>query len=37
MAKMTDPHNEIRAKTEEKGKGNENLQDMCKNNQDSVT
>ena len=37
MTKMTDPHKESRAKTEEKGKDNENLQDMCKNHQDSVT
>ena len=31
--KTTDPHKESRAKTEEKGKDNENLQDMCKNHQ----
>ena len=37
MTKMTDPHKESGAKTEEKGKDNENLQDMCKNHQDSVT
>ena len=37
MTKTTDPHKESRAKTEEKGKDNENLQDMCKNHQDSVT
>ena len=37
MTKMTDPHKESRAKTEEKGKDNENLQDMCKTHCDSVT
>ena len=37
MTKMTDPHKESRAKTEEKCKDNENLQDMCKNHRDSVT
>ena len=37
MTKTTDPHKESRAKTEEKGKDNENLQEMCKNHQDSVT
>ena len=37
MTKITDPHKEIRAETEEKGKDNENLQDMCKNHQNSVT
>ena len=37
MTKATDPHRESRAKTEEKGKDNENLQDMCKNHRDSVT
>ena len=37
MTKTTNPHKESRAKTEEKGKDNENLQDMCKNYQDSVT
>ena len=31
--KMTDPRKESRAKKEEKGKDNENLQDMCKNHQ----
>ena len=31
--KTTDPHKESRAKEEEKGKDNENLQDMCKNHQ----
>ena len=31
--KNTDPHKESRAKKEEKGKDNENLQDMCKNHQ----
>ena len=31
--KKTDPHKEGRAKKEEKGKDNENLQDMCKNHQ----
>ena len=31
--KKTDPHKEISAKKEEKGKDNENLQDMCKNHQ----
>ena len=31
--KTTDPHKESRAKKEEKGKDNENLQDMCKNHQ----
>ena len=29
----TDPHKESRAKKGEKGKNNENLQDMCKNHQ----
>ena len=29
--KKTDPHKESRAKKEEKGKDNENLQDKCKN------
>ena len=29
----TDPHKEIRANKEEKGKDNKNLQDMCKNHQ----
>ena len=33
MTKTTDSHKESRAKTEEKGKNNENLQDMCKNHQ----
>ena len=31
--KTTDPHKESRAKKEEEVKGNENLQDMCKNHQ----
>ena len=31
ITKITDPHKEIRAEAEEKGKDNENLQDMCKN------
>ena len=31
MTKMTNPHKESRAKTEEICKDNENLQDMCKN------
>ena len=37
MIKTTDPHKESKAKTEEKGRDNENLQDMCKNHWDSVT
>ena len=31
--KKTDPQKESRAKKEEKGKDNENLQDICKNHQ----
>ena len=30
---LTNPHKESRAKKEEKGKDNENLQDTCKNHQ----
>ena len=37
MTKTTDPHKESRAKTEEKGKDNENSQDISKNHQESVT
>ena len=37
MTKTTDPHIKSRAKTDEKCKNNENLQDMCKNHRHSVT
>ena len=37
MTKMTDFHKESRVKSEEKGKDNDNFQDLCKTHQDSVT
>ena len=37
MTKMTDSHKKNRVKSEEKGKDNDNFQDLCKTHQDSVT